>query len=144
MYTSDDSLKNLDSIGGDGGIESADVEAEDLVFKSEDPTPEEQDTESVDSDSCRIRSQEEKSLTGETVKCGPSWLRSQFLTRFVSSSLQLSSMCRELSVRATYVTLSPSILIKQVATILLFDVVARAAFGTPFLHHESTASKARS
>jgi hypothetical protein len=42
---SDDSLKNLDSIGGDGGIESADVEAEDLVFKSEDPTPEEQDTE---------------------------------------------------------------------------------------------------
>jgi hypothetical protein len=37
-------LKNLDSIGSDGGIESADVEAEDLVFKSEDPTPE-QDTE---------------------------------------------------------------------------------------------------
>jgi hypothetical protein len=39
-FTSDDSLKNLDSIGSDGGIESADVEAEDLVFKSEDPTPE--------------------------------------------------------------------------------------------------------
>jgi hypothetical protein len=60
--TSDDSLKNLDSIGSDGGIESADVEAEDLVFKSEDPTPEEQDTESVDSDSCRIRGQSEENL----------------------------------------------------------------------------------
>jgi hypothetical protein len=147
--TSDDSLINLVNIGSDGGIDSADVEAEDLDSKSEVPTPDKQDTESVDSDSCRIRgqSEEESSDWGNEVTESVDSLGfvraifDQICVVFPSAFKHVSGTFS--GVLYPHVTMSPSFLEKTSGEELLlaFDDVARVAFGTPFLHYESSASK---
>lgn len=151
MYiSSEDSPTNL-GIGSDGGIESANVEAEDLVFEPEDPTPpEEQDKESVDSASCRIRGQSEENFSdsgnSEVTESVDSLgfvlaIFDQICVVFPSAFKHVSGTFG--GVHYPYVTMSPSCLDKSSGEELLlaFDVVARVAFGVPFLHHESNASK---